>query len=434
MSQSDGLDNSAEHPLLQDRLAQLRARLHDATDTLSAHYVPEEGLVLEGRLERLDQALGSIGLNYSAIEVGGSVTSEQVNDELLPVELMHRVYGAHPWLRHRRPPTRPVNLRLTDSAEIFLDCTRDWPLLAGLEEEHRLKELIDKGLSAFSDMTDPDTEPGLLQAVLEGTDAYLRFIEGNVRLPLIIVNSYKRYQARNDESLDLSSLYFVGLQSLPKAIQKFDPEKGFTFSTYAMFWIRQAISREVRVTRRLVRLPEAMDLAVRNIRAFSELFAREHGRQPSAEELYQQGYTPDELYYERASKPAVSLDAPAGNDDSDTSLGDFIGALDSAFDDVIEEGGIEAQISSLVDRAALTHHELAVLSIRYNLSLPQYPEVNRRVQQFRNSLLKSGLATYNPDKVTYAMIARSFSLSSEAIRRAEKRALSKLRSTQAERT
>lgn len=416
---------------IQERLAALRARLHDATSILSADQMPEDSLLREGRLERLDQALGSIGLNYGAIENASSQEAEQANDDdLLPVEQMHRAYGDHPWVRQRRPQIRPVNLSLADSAEIFIDCTRDWPVLGDQEAEYRLKTIIDNGLAAFEIMTDPAAQPELLQAVLEGTDAYLRFLEGNVRLPLKVVHSYRRYQNPNDENLDFSSLYFVGLNSLTKAIQKFDPSKGFAFSTYAMFWIRQAIGREVRATRRLVRLPEEVDQKVRDIRAFSEFFTREYGRQPTDEELYQNGYTLEDLLNERTSRSAVSLDRPV-NDESDATLGDLIGSVDSEYDEVTEEGGIEAKISKLFELAELSEQQLVILSIRYGLELPDYPEVNRRVQQFRSSLLKHGFISYNTEKISYRKLAEFFSLSPEAVRRAEKRAFNKLRSTHA---
>jgi RNA polymerase primary sigma factor len=183
-----------------------------------------------------------------------------------------------------------------DSVRMYLREIGQYPLLTG-DEEVKLAKRIERG----------------------DKSAKRRLAEANLRL---VVSIAKKYIGRGLSLLDLIQEGNLGLQ---RAVEKFDYHKGFKFSTYATWWIRQAITRAIADQARTIRIPVHMVETInRFMRAQREL-QQELGREPNNEELAKKlGVEMDKLeHIQRISQETVSLESPVG-DDGDSTLGDFI--------------------------------------------------------------------------------------------------------------
>ncbi|GAA3856462.1 sigma-70 family RNA polymerase sigma factor [Tessaracoccus defluvii] len=243
-----------------------------------------------------------------------------------------------------------------DSVGLYLDAIAKTPLLTALEEVE-LARAIEAGLYAAhvldgtveSGVEASDTE--LRDIVDEGERAMQRFVQANLRLVVSVARKYGRAQ------MPLLDLVQEGNTGLIRAVEKFDYAKGFKFSTYATWWVRQAISRGIAQQGRIVRLPVHVAEQVNQVSAARRNLERQLGREPElaeiAEELgLEESRVVDLLRY---SRDHVSLDAPV-EADGDTSLGDLIAretspGPDEMVLDAEERGRLEEMLTDLDDRS-----------------------------------------------------------------------------------
>ena len=211
-----------------------------------------------------------------------------------------------------------------DSVGLYLDSIAKTPLLTAIEEVE-LARVIEAGVYAqeilageYETLTGA-TEEELEKIVAEGELAMQRFVRANLRLVVSVARKYGRSQ------MPMLDLIQEGNTGLIRAVEKFDYAKGFKFSTYATWWVRQAISRGIAQQGRIVRLPVHVAEQVNQISATRRNLERTLGREPEVEEVAAElGLQPDKvLDLIRYSRDHVSLDAPV-EENGDTSLGDLI--------------------------------------------------------------------------------------------------------------
>ncbi|MFG1870738.1 sigma-70 family RNA polymerase sigma factor [Micromonospora arborensis] len=274
----------------------------------------------------------------------------------------------------------------------LLDAAREVELSkaieAGLYAEHLLGE------DAVAGGVDRD-RADLEWLVVEGERAKDLFIRANLRLVVSIARRYVR------SGMPMLDLIQEGNTGLVRAVEKFDYERGYKFSTYATWWIRQAISRAIAQQERTVRLPVHLVEDVNRMRNVARQLTRELGSDPEPEQIAASlGVTVERVNeLRRWSQDTVSLDTPVG-DDGDTSLGDLVADSDAPSPEDIVLSGLERQrieglLNHLDDRSA------GIMRARYGL------EDGRE-----HSLTE---------------VASRFSLSRERIRQLEIQALGRLR-------
>jgi RNA polymerase sigma factor (sigma-70 family) len=272
------------------------------------------------------------------------------------------------------------------------------PLLTA-PEEVSLSRRIEAGVYAAELLRTGElggrTREELAMVARDGEQARDHMIRANLRL---VVSTARKYSHRGLPFLDVIQ---EGNLGLIRAVEKFDYAKGFKFSTYAMWWIRQAIERGVAETSRVIRLPVHVVEQVNKIAKADRQLNLKLGREPSVLEIAEEVGLPVERVDElrRASREATSLDAPVG-EDGETTVSDLIEDTDSV------------RASDVLEREALTESVRAVVN-----TLPQ-----------REALIVSlrfGLDGGNPR--TLQEVAERVGLTRERVRQLEKGALAQLR-------
>src|SRR6187551_645933 len=263
----------------------------------------------------------------------------------------------------RSEPTRAMGE--ADDVRLYLEAAAREPLLTK-EEEVELAIAIEKGEEGEARLGAGrlKSEVSIRKAkeqVRKGHAARQRFIRANLRL---VVSIARKYQGQGLPFLDLVQEGNIGLM---RAVELFDWRRGFKFSTYATWWIRQAITRAIADRGRQIRLPVHIHDRLRKLNRTRFQFAQSMGREPSREELAKAlDTTVDEIddLTEMGRREPLSLQAPVGEE---TELGDLIEEVDSdaAFNEV-EDALLRDEIGTAVDRV-LDERERHVVALRYGL-------------------------------------------------------------------
>jgi len=301
-------------------------------------------------------------------------------------------------------PGKPVKARREDRdyedlVRLYLEDVGRHDLLTK-DDEVRLAQAIEDGVAARNELDTnkkltPTQRRQIRRAIRKGEEAHRQFVNSNLRL---VVSIAKKYQS---SGLPLLDIVQEGNLGLIHAVDKFDWRKGFKFSTYATWWIRQAIQRGIANSARVIRLPvNAGDMLTALLKLRAQLEGT-LGRTPTLAELASEAELPLEKVVEvlRYAVDTVSLDEPV-RDDGDAELGDFVedrnavAPFDHAATSLLP--GEVAKVLSVLDE-----RERTILTLRFGLD--------------------------GGGERTLEEVAEHFGLTRERIRQIEARAMSKLR-------
>jgi RNA polymerase sigma factor (sigma-70 family) len=232
-------------------------------------------------------------------------------------------------------------------------------------DEIRLAKTIEAGREAQEqlDAGATDNVDELERLARQGQEAFDHFVAANLRL---VVSVAAQFSKRS--TLDLGELIQEGNLGLLRAVEKFDWRRGFKFSTYATWWIRQAIQRGVAGSERTIRLPVALHDALVKVRAAAARLESEMGREPTVEELAKATrLTPAKVIRALEGDHAMtSLDRPVGFDSDASDLGEFVAvAQDSPADEVVEKEFVDGVFAKAQE--SLDERSWYVLTRRYGL-------------------------------------------------------------------
>jgi len=259
--------------------------------------------------------------------------------------------------------------------------------------QRKLSELVDNCLLEISDIKETNRRMSIGEA--KARRAKKEMVEANLRL---VISIAKKYTNRGLQFLDLIQEGNIGLM---KAVDKFEYRRGYKFSTYATWWIRQAITRSIADQARTIRIPVHMIETINKLNRISRQMIQEMGREPTPEELAERMEMPEDKVRKvlKIAKEPISMETPIG-DDEDSHLGDFI--EDQLAVSPIESATMEGLRESTQNMlSGLTAREAKVLRMRFGIDM-------------------------NTDH-TLEEVGKQFDVTRERIRQIEAKALRKLR-------
>jgi len=246
------------------------------------------------------------------------------------------------------------NIEGRDAVGLYLDSISKTPLLTA-QEEVDLAKRIEAGLFAQQLLegkarsTVPGTSEELKIIVDQGHEAFEQFVRANLRLVVAVARKH------GHGAMPLLDLVQEGNTGLIRAVKKFDYTKGFKFSTYATWWIRQAITRGIAHGSQIVKLPVHIAEQINQVTSTRSNLTRKLGREPELHELATEMGMPVNTVHDliRLGRVHASLDAPLG-DDGDTTLGDLMAAQPEQTEElsVEDKATLNAMLNSLDDRSA----------------------------------------------------------------------------------
>ena len=340
----------------------------------------------------LDDAIDDIDLDLSLEDLD---FDPELEAELAVYRGKYRRNSSDP---HAAPLFDLSTVPIDDSVGLYFREMGQQPLLSADEEVH-LAKAIEAGRTAShridaGNLSDDEWQEFYLMKE-RGDAARAHLIRANTRL---VVSIAKKYRGRGLQFLDLIQEGNVGLM---KAVEKYDYRRGNRFSTYATWWIRQAVTRALANHGRTIRIPAHLGGRISKLYQVAQELEQEYGRQPTAEEIAAHMDLPADRvrWMLRTSRQPVHLERPVG-DESDAELGDFIEDVEAPPPaETVAYNMLTEEIGEILDQ--LTPREARILRLRYGL------------QDGESRTLKE--------------VGEMFGLSRERIRQLEKEALRKLR-------
>lgn len=323
-------------------------------------------------------------------------TDEPIDFETLALEVDDYDDGG----THEAPLFDLSGVPIDDSVGLYFREMGQQSLLSADEEVQLAKEIelgraAEERLKLFGETLTLNEKDDLQLRIEIGDMARAHLIRANTRL---VVSIAKKYRGRGLQFLDLIQEGNVGLM---KAVEKYDYTRGNRFSTYATWWIRQAVTRALANHGRTIRIPAHLGGRISKLYQVAQELEQELGRQPTADEIAKQMELPEDRvrWMLRTSRQPVHLERPVG-DESDAELGDFIEDIDAPPPaETVAQTMLTEEIGDILNQ--LTPREARILRLRYGL------------QDGESRTLKE--------------VGEMFGLSRERIRQLEKEALRKLR-------
>ena len=395
---------------LDDALSALRVEMTDELVDQTKEFWAKRGVTVKVEVEpEVDPTRGipESALTQSDTRRASARTDGDDEDEDRGSILARRALRAS--RRRARTASPPASGGGTsDPVRMYLREIGQVPLLVA-QEEVDLAKRIEAGVKAEEqlanlnasgeiDSLDPAEKARLRRTVRDGERAKQELTQANLRL---VVSIAKRYLGRGMQILDLIQEGNLGLM---RAVEKFDYTKGFKFSTYATWWIRQAITRAIADQARTIRIPVHMVESINKVHRHQRLLIQELEREPTVEELAQKTELTEQRVRDilRISQDPLSLDSPVG-DEEDSHLADFIEDQHAIMPaDVATANSLSEQIMSALDE--LSDREKEVVRLRF------------------------GLDGDRPQ--TLEEVGRQFGVTRERIRQIEAKTLAKLRHPQ----